>query len=118
MIKTIIHKEDKSGNVLTLLEDLHVTWCGKALTIPAGFESDGCSVPRILWGFLSPNIDPRTIRAAITHDYIYRNTPVGWTRLEADELFYDFMVEDGFAEFKAGTAYYGVRIFGGSSWQS
>ena len=116
-IKTEIHRETENGDVLTLLEDLHVTWRGKVLTVPAGFKSDGCSVPRAFWGIVSPNIDPRTLRAAIVHDYIYRSSITGWTRLEADELFYDFMVEDGFPKFKAGMAYYGVRWFGSGSWQ-
>ena len=114
-IKTEIHHENDKGDVLTLLEGLHVTWRGKTLTVPAGFKSDGCSVPRAFWGIVCPNIDPRTIRAAIVHDYLYRSTIPGWTRLEADELFYDFMVEDGFPKFKAGMAYYGVRWFGWAS---
>ena len=116
-IKTEIHRETENGDVLTLLEDLHVTWRGKVLTVPAGFKSDGCSVPRAFWSIVCPSIDPRTLRAAIVHDYIYRSSITGWTRLEADELFYDFMVEDGFPKFKAGLAYYGVRWFGCGSWR-
>lgn len=116
-IKTEIHRETENGDVLTLLEDLHVSWRGKTLVVPAGFKSDGASVPRALWSTVCPNIDPRTLRAAIVHDYIYRNAVPGWTRLEADELFYDFMVEDGFPKFKAGVAYYGVRWFGGANFK-
>ncbi|MBO5823157.1 MAG: DUF1353 domain-containing protein [Lentisphaeria bacterium] len=117
MVKIAVHKEMFTGDIITLLEDLTVTWNGKTVTVPAGFESDGCSVPEFLWDTVSPQLDPRTLRAAIVHDYIYRSSITNWTRLEADELFYDFMVEDGFPKFKAGLAYYGVRWFGSGSWQ-
>lgn len=117
MIKIAVHKEIFTGDIITLLEDLTVTWNGRTVTAPAGFESDGCSVPEFLWDSVSPQLDPRTLRAAIVHDYLYRNAVPGWTRKDADELFYDFMVEDGMSKFKAGIAYYGVRWFGGGNWK-
>jgi hypothetical protein len=112
-----IHRENEQGDILTLRQELRVEWRGKTLVIPERFQSDGASVPRFLWDTITPAIEPRTLRAAIVHDYIYRNAPSGWTRLEADELFYDFMVEDGFPKFKAGVAYYGVRWFGGANFK-
>lgn len=117
MIKIAVHKEMFTGDILTLLEDLTVNWNGRTVTVPSGFESDGCSVPEFLWDSVSPQIDPRTLRAAIVHDYLYRNALPGWTRKDADELFYDFMVEDGMPKFKAGIAYYGVRWFGSTNWK-
>lgn len=117
MIKIAVHKEMFTGDIITLLEDLTVTWNGRTVTVPAGFESDGCSVPEFLWDSVSPQLDPRTLRAAIVHDYLYRNALSGWTRKDADELFYDFMVEDGMSKFKAGIAYYGVRWFGSGNWK-
>lgn len=110
-----VHNELDSGDILTLQESVTVRWRGKTVTVPKGFRSDGCSVPKLLWSSLSPQIDPRTLRAAIVHDYIYRSTIPGWSRLEVDELFYELLVEDGFPKFKAGIAYYGVRIFGWAS---
>ena len=117
MVKIAVHKEMFSGDILTLLEDLTVTWNNKTVTVPAGFQSDGCSVPEFLWDTVSPQLDPRTLRAAIVHDYLYRECVPNWTRKEADELFYDFMVTDGMSKFKAGLAYYGVRWFGGGNWR-
>ena len=72
MIKIAVHKEFESGDILTLQESLTVTWRKKTVTVPAGFQSDGCSVPRWFWDSVSPQIDPRTLRAAIVHDYLYR----------------------------------------------
>ena len=117
MLKLSVHKQNENGDVITLLEELRVVYNGRILTVPAGFESDGASVPRFLWSTVSPALDPRTLRAAIAHDYLYRTTPPGWTRKEADELFYDFCREDGLSWWASQKAYWGVRIFGGSSWQ-
>ena len=68
MIKISVHKEMFTGDIITLPEDLTVTWNGRTVTVPAGFESDGCSVPEFLWDSVSPQLDPRTLRAAIVHD--------------------------------------------------
>ena len=112
-----IHRENERGDVVTLRQDLCIIWNGKTLFVPEGFESDGASVPRFLWGSITPAIDHRTIRGAIAHDYLYRRTPAGWTRKEADELFYDLIREDGLGWWASQKAYWGVRLFGSSSWR-
>ena len=112
-----IHRESINGDVLTLLEDLIVIWGDRVIRVPAGFQSDGASVPRFMWENVSPAIDPRTIRAAIIHDWIYRNHPNGWSRRMADCLFYDFCRADGLSWWKSIKAYWGVRMFGSYSWR-
>ena len=112
-----IHAADDRGNILTLKEDLIVTFKGKILVVPAGFECDGTSVPRFLWGTVSPQIHPETLRAAIAHDYLYRHAPARWTRKEADDLFYDLCRADGLSWSRAQYAYWALRIFGGSAWK-
>lgn len=116
-INVSIHSETGRGDILTLKEDLRVVWRGRVLNIPAGFQCDGASVPQLLWSTISPAIDPRTLRGALAHDYLYRNAPAGWTRKDADELFYDLIREDGLSWWASQKAYWGVRLFGGSSWQ-
>lgn len=112
-----IHSRTGDGDVITLQQDLIVVWRDRTLLIPAGFQSDGASVPQFLWSSVSPAIDPRTIRAAIVHDYLYRTAPAGWTRKDADDLFYDFCRQDGLSWWKSQKAYWGVRCFGGSAWR-
>ena len=111
-----IHHETARGDILTLKEELVILWRGKVLVVPEGFESDGASVPRFLWGSVSPQIHPSTLRGAVAHDFLCRTTPDGWTRKEADELFYDLIREDGLSWWKAQKAYWGVRLFGGGAW--
>lgn len=118
MIKIAINKSEPNGDIITLLEKLCVQWNDKNLVIPAGFQCDGASIPQFLWSTISPAIDPRTLRAAIVHDYLYRTTPPDWTRKEADELFYDFCREDGLSWLASQKAYWGIRIFGAVYWKN
>ena len=111
-----IYKADDRGDIVTLIEDLTVSWRDKTVTIPGGFKCDGASVPQFLWSSVTPAVDPRTLRGAVTHDYLYRTTPEGWSRKEADELFYDLIREDGLGWWASQKAYWGVRLFGASSW--
>ena len=113
-----IHRENERGDVITLRQNICVVRDGKTLFVPAGFESDGASVPRFLWASVTPAIDHRTIRGAIVHDYLYRRTPAGWTRKEADELFYDLIREDGLGWWASQKAYWGVRLFGWTAYKS
>lgn len=111
-------KTDAQGDILETLREESFHFEGKArVTIPAGFRSDGASVPRAFWWIVSPAIDPRTIRAAICHDFLYRNSPQDWTRAEADRLFRDYSIEDGLPRWRAYIAYAGLRAFGGANWR-
>ena len=117
MLKVAVHNEDEKGNVYTLLEDVTVLWQTNTLVIPAGFKSDGASVPRFFWRSVFPPGDSRALTAAFAHDYVYRTHPAGWTRKMADDMFYDLLREDGVGWFNAQAAYWGVRLFGFSSWK-
>ena len=118
MLKVSVHTEDSKGNVYTLLEDLAIVWDGKALVVPAGFKSDGASVPRFFWRCVFPPGDSRALRAAFAHDFIYREHPFGWNKEDADNLFYHLLREDGMSWFSSQGAYWGVRLFGSSSWDA
>ena len=108
-----IHQSDSMGNVFTLKEDLHE----EGLTVPAGFESDGASVPRFFWRLVFPPGDQKALRAAFVHDYIYRTHPAGWTREMADLLFLKLLIAKGMPKFRAVLAWLGVRLFGGAAWK-
>ena len=113
-MKIEVHQSDEMGNVYTLLEELRYL----DLVVPVGFESDGASVPRFFWRIVFPPGEPGALRAAFLHDFIYRTHPAGWSRAAADELFRELLLDDGVSRFSAGLAYYGVRLFGGSSWEA
>lgn len=72
---------------------------GRVVAVPAGFVTDGASVPRPLWWFL-PAWGTYS-RAAVIHDYLLKlieaSTPHAQaaTRKEADAIFYEAMVVCG-----------------------
>ncbi len=113
-----IEKPDANGDFGTLLNrwGKRIKWRGRVFTIPRYFKTDFASVPRFFWRVLFYPTHPKAVRAAVAHDYIYRVHPEGWTRKEADLMFYDLLVEDNMPKFVAWMAYKGVRLFGGYSW--
>ena len=112
-----IHSADSKGDIITLAEELKAEFRDKTVVVPVGFQCDGASVPRFLWSTVSPQVDPRTLRGAVVHDYLYRNLVPGWTRKEADELFYELIRAVGLSWWKSQKAYWGVRLFGSGAWQ-
>ena len=119
-LKVTIHHEDDKGNVFTLLEPIRHICCmdGRILelNIPAGFASDGASVPRFFWRAVFPPGDTHALYAAFVHDYIYRTHPVGWTKSMADRLFLELLIEGGVPCKRAYRAYLGVALFGRKAW--
>ncbi len=108
------HEEDEHGNVFTLLHPIS----HYGVIVPAGFRSDGASVPRLLWGVVFPRDDRRALFGALFHDYLYRHHPAGWTRAEADEAFHFLLLEGGVSFLRALRAYIGVRLFGKKAWDA
>jgi hypothetical protein len=81
--------------------EIGVLHSGHVIVVPAGFETDGASIPRLLQGILPAW--GRWSRAAIIHDYLCRAIdeakPVGvpgWgivgRRKDADAIFHEAML--------------------------
>lgn len=113
-----IHRENERGDIVRLVKPLKIRFQQHSFVIHAGFDCDGVSVPRFAWPIVSPCIDPRSIRAGIAHDYIYRVHPDGWTRAQADLMFVCFLIEDGLSVPRALIAYMAVRLFGRIAWKN
>ena len=86
------------------------------LTIPAGFITDGASIPRLLWPLFSPT--GKHMRAAVLHDYLYAQGASKLTRKAADQAFYDAMRASGVTPIRAKLMYWAVRVFGNSNFIS
>ena len=112
-----IHAPDAEGRVVTLREDLSVVWRGRKVEVPAGFASDGASVPGCCQRLISPPLDWRTLRAALCHDYLYRYGQKRWSRRDADRLFRQLCRQDRLSCWRALLAYWGLRLFGGAVWK-
>ena len=119
-IQVAVHNETRKGDIITVINrhGLRIKWNSREFVIPRYFESDGASIPRFLWDSVSPQIHPKTLKAALAHDYIYRTQPEGWTRKQADDMFYDTCRADGLNWWRSQKAYWGVRLFGGHAWRT
>jgi hypothetical protein len=108
------HEADEQGNVFTLLRP--ISYLG--VIVPAGFKSDGASVPRVFWPTVFPNDDRKALFAAVFHDFLYRTHPGIWTRSESDSVFFELLRMGGVSYIRAVRAYIGVRIGGVSAWNA
>lgn len=75
--------------------------------IPAGFVTDGASVPRLFWVALSPFHD--MFPAAIVHDFRCMSAVNHKSRRNADKEFYRNLKAAGLPFYKRFSAYLAVR---------
>jgi hypothetical protein len=107
-----IQDPDPSGHTWTLARDLGFG----EVTVPAGFRTDGASIPRALW-WLEPPWG-RAAAAAVVHDRLYAlrraGTPhaAAMTRRQCDALFHAALLASGVPRPVAWLLWAAVRSFG------
>lgn len=99
------------GYLFELCGELHFNVDGKKYSVPKGFITDLASVPRPLWSIYAPH-RVESISGAIIHDYFYR-CHKSITRRQADDIFYDVLVSQGFPTARSILFWVMVRLFGG-----
>lgn len=89
----------------------------KKITIPAGFETDLASVPKVLWSFCPPF--GKYTSAAILHDFMYSKYCVDpiISREVADNIFLEVMEEHGISGKVRKAMYAAVRAAGVSHFE-
>lgn len=85
---------------------------GYMITVPAGFEMDFASVPRIPLAYWL--VGNTAHRSAVLHDYLYA---VKAPRQLADDIFNAAMAAEGIAPWRRALMYRAVRMFGGSYYE-
>lgn len=86
------------------------------ITIPAGFVTDGASVPylaQVLTGW-KPWDEPQRW-AAIAHDWLYCDPKC--FKSTADRIFRAVLVAEGSSRFRAWIMYLAVKFFGGQAYR-
>jgi len=89
-----------------LVDTLHIG----ASSAPAGFVSDGTSVPRLLLPLFSTT--GRAMAAAIIHDYALSRLDPTTSRASADHAFRAALAICGVAPWRADILYFTVRGWG------
>jgi hypothetical protein len=95
--------------------DSPVAWLddrGRTLVVPAGFVTDGASLPWIVTAIWD-RWEPRTLRASILHDYGYSYHKQG-TKAQVDKRFYEGLRADKWDH--ALTYYRAVKYCGWYAW--
>jgi len=82
--------------------------------VPAGFETDFASVPKVFWNVMPPT--GQYGKAAVIHDYLYR-TPHIASKADADSVFKEAMTALGVGWWTRNTMYQGVHLFGGGAYK-
>lgn len=78
------------------------------ITVPAGFYTDLDSVYRL--PFIYVLFKGHTRVAALVHDWLYTTTEL--SRKAADKKFYELLLREGVAKWRAKGMYFAVRIMG------
>ena len=86
---------------------MHVPWTCRFGTVPAGAQTDGATIPRILWIFASPT--GWLFEAAVWHDYGLSNGL--HTKAIMDLQFKELAIEYDTPILLANTAYWLVCKF-------
>lgn len=80
------------------------------LEVPAGFRTDGASIPAIFWPIVGHPLTGDHAAAAILHDCLYRQGRV--SRADADGIFRRALRESGVPGWRRRLLWLAVRLFG------
>ena len=83
---------------------------GHKLEATPGFETDGASIPRVLWSIVGGPFDGKYVGAAVIHDVGCVEHKYSWQITH--RMFYEAMIALGVDSNDAKLMYYGVRIAG------
>ena len=101
-----------AGRARELVNDVPVLINGQPHVIPAGFITDGASVPRGLWNLFPPF--GKYNKASLLHDYLYQFGTM--TRAQADWCFLEAMKVLGVGFLTRWAMYLSVRAGGWCAW--
>ncbi len=97
-----------------LHEEVTYSLGDKSVTIPAGYQYDGASIPLLFWEPIGTPFHPAFMPAALPHDRGYDTHE--YDKEWFDELFYRVLIETGVSHIKAKLMFDAVHVFGHSHW--
>lgn len=102
------------GRLYTLYRPLRVIVGDALYTAPGGMETDGASIPRVLWRVVGPPMLAPYVRAAVIHDAACRGVLSGFTgdHVAAADLFGALMDADGVGPVRRRSMVRAVKLFG------
>jgi hypothetical protein len=107
-------KYRKYKDKAVLLEDFTFVHKANIYRIPNGFVWDGASIPCYVRWVIGKPFDRHFIEASLIHDWCY--TVHLFSRMESDDLLYEYLIHNKTPESKAKIMYEAVRLVGLSAW--
>lgn len=102
-------------DVVILLEDVAVESLGYKITVKAGFDFDGASIPKWLWSIYGSPLNGNYVVASVIHDGLYASQLV--SKSLSDKIFLDVMKQSNVGYIKRTSMYLAVKLFGGKDWK-
>lgn len=87
------------------------------IAIPAGFISDGASIPRAAWSIIGSPFD-EYLEECVVHDYLYSARNKDYDREEADFILKELMWNCAIARWKILAFHVALRLFGGPNFKA
>lgn len=81
------------------------------IKVPAGFVSDGASIPKAAWSIIGSPMD-EFLEEAVIHDMLYSPLNDDYTRDEADFILKELMWNCDVAKWKIFAFHVALRLFG------
>ena len=106
--------ETGDGTTWRLTGPMLVEYGNKVMAVPAGFETDFASIPRVFRSLVP--ILGRQNKPSVWHDYLYVEKPV--SRRDADWLFLEALESVGVGWLKRNAMWAAVRVGGSRVWQT
>lgn len=103
---------------------VYTTLAGVRIFVPLGFQTDLLSAPRFMWTITGLSPDGLYRVAAVIHDYLYSlqgalpGLPAAYTREQCDDILLEIMTRINIPWAQRKAAFYAVRLFGGTHWNS
>jgi len=86
------------------------------VAVKPGFKFDGASIPKLFWSLVGSPFTGKYQRPALLHDALYGAEI--FPRKICDEIFLEYMKEEGVGWWKRNLMWIAVRSFGGFVWSS
>jgi hypothetical protein len=115
-IGELVLKRDGSKYWRTAKELLYINDIGIRIKVPAGFQTDGASIPRIFWSIVGHPLNGKHARAAVIHDFMYEAGI--YSKENADNTFLEAMKADGVSKIRRTIIYYAVKLFGDGNFKN
>ena len=93
----------------------YITNEGHVILIPAGYITDGATIPQVLWSVGVPPNDSNTLPAVVVHDWLCSNAHIDGYNIEefnyANKIFEEFLLKLNLNTFRVSFLVYGVKAY-------